>query len=89
MLINQIYRAIAHNCIRTTAQAIIRAVNQHNKLTGQFLELFDLLDTSGDKLVEPERLDGAVEHREVGAVKQHLAVGSGDGTGTGWGSEMG
>jgi hypothetical protein len=37
MLINQIYRAIAHNCIRTTAQAIIRAVSQHNKLTGQFL----------------------------------------------------
>ena len=37
MLINQIYRAIAHNCIRTTAQAIIRAVGQHNKLTGQFL----------------------------------------------------
>ena len=37
MLINQIYRAIAYSCIRTTTQAIIRAVAQHNKFTGRFL----------------------------------------------------
>jgi len=39
-------------------------VAEERELTGQFLELFDLLDTSGDKLVEPEELEAGL--RKVG-----------------------